>query len=106
MTQGQRESLYFIYVNVCNGLAYSEDLYNDKELSPSVRSAVRVIKERLAWIKKAMDIKTNTDISKKVDTMMYDNVFRLLCNLPEEYQNEFEDMLIKFIKKIDENISN
>lgn len=103
MTQSQNESVYMIYVHVCNALAYAELLYME-DLSANARSSIRVIKERLAWLKKAIDMKVNTDVSKQVDVLRYDNVMRLMSAVPEEYQDRLEDTLVKFLREIEKEI--
>lgn len=103
MTQSQQESIYMIYVHVCNALAYAELLYMD-DLSINAKSSIRVIKERLAWLKKAMDMKLSTDLSEKVDYLRYDSVMRLMSSIPEEYQDRLEDTLVKFLKEIEKEI--
>jgi hypothetical protein len=104
MTQGQRESFYLMYINICNALIYSDDLFSDTTLNPAARSSVRIIRDRLAWLKKEMDMKVHQDISKTTDTLRYDNILRLICNLPENYQDRFEDAVVKFLKEIEKEI--
>jgi len=104
MTQGQRESFYLMYINICNALVYSEVLFLDDTLHPSARNSVRIIKDRLTWLKKEMDMKVHKDISKTIDTLRYDNILRLICNLPENYQDKFEDTLVNFLKEIEKEI--
>jgi len=83
MTEGQQESIYLVYVNVCNALIYAEDMLIDDTLSKSARDVMRVIRDRLRWIKTNMDIKAEQDVSKTVDTLRYDGVMRLLSSMPE-----------------------
>ncbi len=47
MTEGQQESIYLVYVNVCNALIYAEDMLIDDTLSKSARDVMRVIRDRL-----------------------------------------------------------
>lgn len=101
MTQGQNESLHMIYVHTCNAYFYAENLCLEENLSKAAKDSVRVIRDRLHWIKKSIDMKIHQDMSKLTDTMRYDAVMRLLCNLPEEYQEKFEDMVIKFLDSIE-----
>lgn len=103
MTQSQQESLYMVYIHICNALAYAELLYMD-DLSINARSSIKVIKERLAWLKKAMDMKVSTDVSKEVDYLRYDSVMRLMSSMPEQYQDRLEDTLIKFLREIEKEI--
>jgi flagellin-specific chaperone FliS len=101
MTQGQRESIFLIYVNVCNALIYAEDLLVEESVSKAVKDGIRPIKDKLAWIKRNMDLKVHSDVSKTVDTLRYDWVVRLLSNMPEEYQQQFEDTVVKFLNSIE-----
>lgn len=100
MTEGQQESIYLIYVNVCNALIYAEDILIDNTMSASAKSAIRVIRDRLQWIKKNMDIKAQQDVSKTVDTLRYDGVLRLLASMPEENQGDLEDLIVNYLKSI------
>jgi hypothetical protein len=105
MTQGQRESFFFVYISVCNALLYAENLMLEN-ISKPARDSIRIIKDRLNWIKKSMDMRVNADKSIVVDTLRYDAVIRLLCNLPDEYQDRLEDLLYKFVRDIEEEIKN
>lgn len=97
MTQGQRESIYLIYVNVCNALVYAEDLCMEDSASPNLKSAVRTIRDRLRWIKTNMDLKVQTDVSKTVDTLRHDGLMRMLSNMPEELQEQLEETIVSFL---------
>lgn len=101
MTEGQQESIYLIYVNVCNALIYAEDILVDNSMSASAKSAIRVIRDRLSWIKKNMDLKAEQDVSRTVDTLRYDGVLRLLASMPEENQGELEDLIVNYLKSIE-----
>ena len=101
MTQGQRESIFLIYVNVCNALIYAEDILVEDSASKSVKDAIRVVRDRLNWIKRNMDLKVHRDVSKTVDTLRYDGIVRMLANMPEEYQEKFEDAVVDFLKSIE-----
>lgn len=101
MTEGQQESIYLIYVNVCNALIYAEDILVDNSMSSSAKSAIRVIRDRLSWIKKNMDLKAEQDVSRTVDTLRYDGVLRLLASMPEENQGELEDLIVNYLKSIE-----
>lgn len=103
MTQGQKESIFFVYVNTCNALVYAENLLLEN-ISKPARDSLRVIRDRLAWIKRAMDMKVDKDQSLVVDTLRYDAVMRLLSSLPDEYQDRLEDVLYKFIKDLEEEL--
>jgi len=100
MTTGQQESLYMIYVNVNNAFIYASDLFDDKTLSPVARQSVRVIKEKLKWIKTAMELKTDSKILKAVDTLRYDELFRLLSELETEHQDAIEKMIFDYVTNI------
>jgi hypothetical protein len=101
MTEGQQESIYLVYVNVCNALIYAEDMLIDDTLSKSARDVMRVIRDRLRWIKTNMDIKAEQDVSKTVDTLRYDGVMRLLSSMPDKYQGELEDLIVNYLKSIE-----
>lgn len=101
MTEGQQESIYLVYVNVCNALIYAEDMLIDDTLSKTARDVMRVIRDRLKWIKTNMDIKADQDVSKTVDTLRYDGVLRLLSSMPEKYQGELEDLIVNYLKSIE-----
>jgi len=101
MNQGQRESIFLIYVNVCNALIYAEDILIEKQTSRTVKDSVRPIKDKLSWIKKNMDLKVQTDVSKSIDTLRFDSICRLLSNMPEEYQQQLEDTIVKFLQSIE-----
>lgn len=101
MTEGQQESIYLIYVNVCNALIYAEDILVDNSMSASAKSAIRVIRDRLSWIKKNMDLKAEQDVSRTVDTLRYDGVLRLLASMPEENQGDLEDLIVNYLKSIE-----
>lgn len=101
MTTGQQESIYLIYVNVCNALIYAEDILIDDSMSASAKSAIRAIRDKLGWIKKNMALKAGQDVSKTVDTLRYDGVLRLLASMPEENQGELEDLIVNYLKSIE-----
>ena len=101
MTEGQQESIYLVYVNVCNALIYAEDMLIDDTLSKSAMDVMRVIRDRLRWIKTNMDIKAEQDVSKTVDTLRYDGVMRLLSSMPDKYQGELEDLIVNYLKSIE-----
>lgn len=101
MTSGQRESIHMIYVHTCNAYFYAENLCLEESLSKPAKDSIRVIRDRLNWIKKSIDMKINQDMSKLTDTMRYDAIMRMMCNLPEEYQDKFESMVIQFLESIE-----
>lgn len=100
MTDGQMESLHLVYVNVCNALIYSENLLLE-DLSKPVRDSVRVLRDKLAWIKNAINIKLGVDMSKKTDTLRFDEINRLLAVLPDKHQEGLEATIINFLKTIE-----
>jgi hypothetical protein len=101
MNQGQRESIFLVYVNVCNALIYAEDILIEQQTSRAVKDAIRPIKDKLSWIKRNMDLKVHSDVSKTIDTLRYDGIFRLLSSMPEEYQQQLEDVILKFLESIE-----
>lgn len=101
MNQGQRESLFLIYVNVCNALIYAEDILVEEQTSRAIKDGVRPIKDKLSWIKRNMDLKVHTDLSKTVDTLRFDGIIRMLSNMPEEYQEQFEETVVNFLKSLE-----
>lgn len=100
MTSSQHESLYFIYVNVTNATIYSEDLLKDATISKAVKDSVRVIHNKLNWIKVAMELKTDSKIVQSTDTLMYDELFRLLAKLDDAHQQAIEKLIVEYIKQI------
>lgn len=100
MTTGQQESIYLIYVNVCNALIYAEDILIDDTMSATAKGALRVIRDKLKWIKTNMDLKAEQDVSKTVDTLRYDGILRLLSSMPEENQGDLEDLIVNYLKSI------
>lgn len=100
MTTGQQESIYLIYVNVCNALIYADDILVDDTMSATAKGAIRVIRDRLKWIKTNMDLKAEQDVSKTVDTLRYDGILRLLSSMPEENQGDLEDLIVNYLKSI------
>jgi hypothetical protein len=100
MTNSQQESLYFIYVNVANATIYSEDLLKDNTVSKAVKDSVRVIHNKLNWIKVAMELKTDSKIIQSVDTLRYDELFRLLAKLDDKDQDTIEKIIVEYIKQI------
>lgn len=103
MTDGQRQSIHLIYVNVCNAFIYSENLLLEDSLSKTVKDSIRIIKDRLHWIKRAIEMKTNRAVLEKTDTMRYDEILRVVSMLPEELQGELEKCIVAFVNmKLDE----
>lgn len=100
MTTGQQESIYLIYVNVCNALIYADDILIDDTMSSTAKGAIRAIRDKLKWIKTNMDLKAEQDVSKTVDTLRYDGILRLLSSMPEENQGDLEDLIVNYLKSI------
>mgnify|MGYP006273056839 CR=1 FL=1 len=100
MTSSQQESLYFIYVNVTNATLYSSDLLRDETVSKTVKDAVRVIHNKLNWIKVAMELKTDSKLVQSVDTLRYDELFRLLAKLDDYHQDAIEKLISDYVKQI------
>lgn len=103
MTQGQRETLTLIYVNTCNALMYADNFLLDSD-SKVAKDSVRVIRDKLKWIKTAMDIKVNVDNSKGIDTLRFDEINRLLSSMPEAYADRLESTIVKFLDDIEQEI--
>ena len=99
MTNSQKESLYFMYANACNGLFYSDDIANDDSLHAEVRRDMRIIRNKFQWIKTAMELKAGSSI-KSVDTLRYDELFRLMSELDAEHEDAIENMIRDYIKTI------
>lgn len=100
MTTGQQESLYMIYINVSNALIYSSDLCNDDTLSSEAKRSIRVIRDKLKWIKTAMELKTDSSLLKNIDTLRYDELFRLLSELDIEHQDAIEKLIFDYVNNI------
>lgn len=99
MTSSQRESLYFIYVNACNGYFYSEDLSNDYSLPPLMRMDIRSIGNKFKWIKTALELKSNSEL-KKVDTLRYDELYRMMSELDVEHEDAIEKLIKDYLNTI------
>lgn len=100
MTQGQHESLFMTYVSACNGFMYTDDLRKDKSLSPHVRQSVNIICNKFEWIKKAMELKTDSSVLRTVDTLRFDEILRLMSCLNDEEQDDLEKLIREFVKNI------
>lgn len=97
MTNSQLESIHLMYVNACNGFLYSEDLFKDESLHPSVRLKFRVLRDKFNWIKKAIEVQVGGDHIRNVDSLMYDNLNRFLIHLSPTAQQEIERLVIAYI---------
>lgn len=100
MTTGQQESLYMIYVNINNAFIYSSDLCSDNTLSSEARRSVKVIRDKIKWIKTAMELKTDSNLLKSIDTLRYDELFRLLSELDTIHQDAIEKLIFDYINNI------
>lgn len=100
MTTGQQESLYLIYVNVSNAFIYASDLCGDDSYPPSAKQSTRVIRDKLKWIKTAMELKTDSKLLKAVDTLRYDELFRLLTELDAKHQDALEKLIFDYVTNI------
>ena len=101
MTQSQRENLFMIYVSACNGSMYADDLIIDETIDKYVRQNIAVIANKFHWIIKAMQIKTDSSLLKKVDTLRYDEIIRLMINLESHQQDELELLIKNFVDGLD-----
>ena len=100
MTRGQQESLFLIYVNVCNGLMYSDDLCNDDTLSTIAKSSVRLLRDKFKWMKTAMELKTDSNLLKNVDTLRFDEVLRIMAELEEDELNGLEKVIQQYLNTL------
>lgn len=97
MTNSQLESIHLMYVNACNGFLYSEDLFKDESLHPSVRLKFKVLRDKFNWIKNAIEVQVGGDHIRKIDSLMYDNLNRFLVHLSPAAQQEIERLVIAYI---------
>lgn len=102
MTDGQKESLFMVYVSACNGYMYANDLEKDKNLHISIRQAASSMSNKFKWIKTSLEIRTDSSILRQIDTLRYDEILRLMMNLSDEKQNELELIINDFVNKINE----
>lgn len=103
MTEGQKQSLHLIYVNVSNALIYADNLLIEEGVSRTVKDPVRIIRDKLKWIKTAMELKTNSKVLQAVDTLRYDEIMRVVSMLPKGLDDELERFIVAFVNaKLDE----
>ena len=103
MTIGQQQSLHLIYVNIANALIYAEDLCIDDTFSPNAKSAVRTIRDRLRWLKQAIEIKTRGSELRSIDTLRYDEILRVVSMIPRNMQDDLEKVIVDYVNsRIDE----
>jgi hypothetical protein len=93
------ESLHLIYVNVCNGLTYADNLLLE-DIGKPARDSIRVIRDRLYWIKNAINIKVGVDLSKNFDLLRFDEVLRLMTTLNQKQQDELESIIVEYLKTL------
>jgi hypothetical protein len=106
MTIGQQQSLHLIYVNISNALIYAEDLCIDDTFSTNAKSAVRTVRDRLRWIKQAIELKTERDVLKSIDTLRYDEILRVVSMIPSSMQDDLEKLIVGYINSRMEEITN
>jgi hypothetical protein len=106
MTIGQHQSLHLIYVNISNALIYAEDLCIDDTFSTNAKSAVRTVRDRLRWIKQAIELKTERDVLKSIDTLRYDEILRVVSMIPSSMQNDLEKLIVGYVNSRMEEITN
>ena len=106
MTIGQQQSLHLIYVNISNALIYAEDLCIDDTFSTNAKSAVRTVRDRLRWIKQAIELKTQRDVLKSIDTLRYDEILRVVSMIPSSMQDDLEKLIVAYVNSRMEEITN
>lgn len=100
MTEGQKESLFMIYVSACNGHMYASDLEKDKNLHVTIRQAAGAMSNKFKWIKTSLEVRSNSAMLKQIDTLRYDEILRLMMNLDEDKQYELEKLISDFVDNI------
>jgi hypothetical protein len=99
--------MLLIYINVSNALAYSENLLLEDNISRVAKESIRVINNKLSWVKTAMELKTDSKLLKSIDTLKYDEIMRAVSSLPDELQDELEQVIVSYVdKRIDELYNN
>lgn len=97
LTSGQSESLELLYASICNANLYAEDLFNDKTLHQGIRyECIQPMLVKLKWLKQAIELKLPFEKrvqAKTSDTLVYDEILRLLTHLPNEKLSEVEQFL-------------
>ena len=99
MTVSQRESMYMLYVHVCNGLMYAEDLFNDKTVSPHIRRGMMTLIIKFKWMKNALEARTDGTLLRSIDTLRFDELTRVVSHLSAEQQDEVERLVIAYVKE-------
>jgi len=105
MTIGQQQSLHLIYVNIANALIYAEDLCIDSTFPPNAKSAVRTIRDRLRWLKQAIEIKTQRNTLQSIDTLRYDEILRVVSLIPTSMQDDLEKVIVDYVNSRMDEIS-
>lgn len=105
MTIGQQQSLHLIYVNIANALIYAEDLCIDDTFSPNAKSAVRTIRDRLRWLKQAIEMKTQRTKLQAIDTLRYDEILRVVSLIPTSMQDDLEKVIVDYVNSRMDEIS-
>lgn len=106
MTIGQKQSIHLIYVNISNALVYAEDLCIDGTFSAVAKHSIRIIRDKLRWLKRAIEIKTNKDILKTIDTLRYDEILRVVSMIPCSMQDDLEKVIVDYVNSRMEEITN
>lgn len=99
MTVSQRESMYMLYVHICNGLMYAEDLFNDKTVSPHIRRGMMTLIIKFKWMKNALEVRTDGTLLRNIDTLRFDELTRVVSHLSAEQQDEVERLVIAYVKE-------
>ena len=99
MTTSQQESLYFMYVSASNGYFYADDLSTDDSLPPRIRADMRIIRDKFKWIKTSIELKSSSAL-KSVDTLRYDELYRLMSMLDTKHENAIEKLINDYISDI------
>lgn len=90
LTPGQAESLHLMYTNIANATMYAESLLSDEKLFKGIKEeSVRPMYTKLKWLKTALELKMPRDraeerAEKFNDTLLYDEVARLMAYMPYE----------------------
>jgi hypothetical protein len=54
-----------------------------------------------------MELKTDSSVLRKIDTLKYDEIIRAISSLPDELQDEVETVIVSYVdKRIDELYNN
>lgn len=99
MTNSQMEMLHMMYCNICNGLMYAQELFDDKSVAPHIRRAMMTLIIKFKWMKNALETKTDGLILRKTDTLIYDELNRFVAHLNPEQQGEIERLVIAYVKE-------